>query len=259
MYMSKVKIRDSAILITGANRGIGRALAEEALARGAGKIYASARSLSSLDDLLEQDPRRIACVELDVTNSKHIRGAVGQAPDIQILINNAGVAAYTGFIFAYNEDAERQEMETNYFGALNVTRAFARTIIENGNGAVVNVLSIAGLINYPPAATYSASKAAANSLTQGLRAELAGQGVPVFGVYPGPIDTDMAAGLQMEKFAPRDAAIRIFDGIEDGMQDITTDRVSDRLIEKFKTDPKSLESERANMAHSPADNGTHGG
>ncbi len=144
-------------------------------------------------------------------------------------------------------------MTTNYFGPLNVTRAFARAIVGNGNGAVANVVSIGGLANFPMAATYSASKAAAHSLTQGLRAELAPQGVAVFGVYPGPIDTDMAAGMEMEKETPRNVAIRIYEHMADGVEDITTDAFADEFVRNLRVDAKAVERETAQMAHQPSE------
>ena len=209
--MLKVNVNDAVVFVTGANRGIGRAIAEEALARGSKKVYAAARNVAGVQDLVDQYPERVVGIQLDVTSDVQIDSAASVAQDVQILINNAGVASYSGFVYDHNPEEARREMETNYFGPLNVTRAFARALVENGNGAVATVVSIGGLVNFPPAATYSASKAAAHSLTQGMRAELAPQGVAVFGVYPGPIDTDMASGLDFEKESLRNAAARMFD------------------------------------------------
>jgi len=249
--MSNITIKDAVIFVTGANRGIGRAIAEEAVARGAKRVYAAARDVSDLQDLVDRHPEQVSAVRLDVTNSEQIREAAAQAPDVQVLINNAGVAGFSGFIYHHDQEAAHREMETNYFGPLNVTRAFAEAVIGNGNGAVATVISIGGLTNFPPAATYSASKASAHSLTQGMRAELAPQGVTVFGIYPGPIDTDMASGLDMEKETPRNAASRIFDGMESGVEDITTDAFADEFVSNLKADAKAVERENAKMAHQP--------
>ncbi len=249
--MNRVSIKDAVVFVTGANRGIGRAIAEEALARGSKRVYAAARDVSSLEDFVAQDPERVVAVQLDVTNSEQIQEAAANAKDVQILVNNAGVAGYSGFIYHHDQDAAHREMETNYFGPLNVTRAFADAIIANGSGAVATVISIGGLTNFPPAATYSASKAAAHSLTQGMRAELAPQGVPVFGIYPGPIDTDMAAGIDMEKESPGYVANRVFDGMESGVEDITTDAFADQFVQSIKADAKAVERENAKMAHQP--------
>ncbi len=249
--MSTISVKDAVVFVTGANRGIGRAIVEEAVARGAKRVYSAARDVSSLAELLEQYPEQVVAVRLDVTDGQQIQEAAEQARDTQVLINNAGVAGYSGVIYHHDPEGARREIETNYFGPLNVTRAFADAIIGNGDGAVATVISVGGLANFPPAATYSASKAAAHSLTQGMRAELAPQGVAVFGVYPGPIDTDMAAGIDMEKETPRNVAVRIFDGMESGVEDITTDAFADNFVQMLKADAKAVEKENAKMAHQP--------
>lgn len=249
--MSNITVKDAVLFVTGANRGIGRAIVEEAAARGAKKVYAAARNISGLQELLEQHPQRVTAVRLDVTDSAQIQDAVAHAPDVQILINNAGVAGYSGFIYHHDPEAARQEMDVNYFGPLNVTRAFAAAITSNGNGAVATVVSVGGLTNFPMAATYSASKAAAHSLAQGMRAELTPQGVAVFGVYPGPIDTDMAAGMDIEKESPRNVAARMFDDMEKGVDDITTDAYADEFVRNLKADAKAVEMQTAQMAHRP--------
>ena len=250
--MTEIKVKDAVVVVTGANRGIGRAIAEEALARGSRKVYAAARDVSGVRDLVDQYPEHVVAIQLDVTNGEQIDSAASQAQDVQILINNAGVAGFSGFIYDHDQDGARREMETNYFGPLNVTRAFSKAVIGNGNGAVATVVSVGGLSNFPPAATYSASKAAAHSLTQGMRAELAPQGVAVFGIYPGPIDTDMASGLDFEKETPRNAASRIFDQMENGVEDITTDAFADEFVRSLKVDAKAVEKENAKTAHQPA-------
>ena len=249
--MTGISVRDAVVFVTGANRGIGRAIAEEAVARGAKKVYAAARNVGALQDLVDQHPECVVAVQLDVTDSGQIDSAATQAQDAQILINNAGVASFSGLIYDYDEEAARREMETNYFGPLNVSRNFAQALISNGNGAVATVISIGGLSNFPAAATYSASKAAAHSLTQGLRAELAPQGVAVFGIYPGPIDTDMAAGLDFDKESPANVAICIFDQMEEGVEDITTDAFADEFVRNLKADSKAVEKENAKIAHQP--------
>ena len=221
--MPGVSVKDAVVFVTGANRGIGRAIAEEAVARGAKRVYATARDVSGVQDLVDENPDTVVAVALDVTNSEQVREAAASAPDVQVLINNAGVARFAGAIFNNDEDGAHLEMQTNYFGPMRVAGAFAPTILGNGNGAITNVVSISGFASFPMAATYSASKAAAHSLTQAMRAEMEPQGVGVFGVYPGPIDTDMAEGLDFEKETPRNVAIRIFDQMEAGVEDIMTD------------------------------------
>ena len=188
-------------------------------------------------------------VELDVTNREQIERVAKEARDVQVLINNAAVHSYFGFIYKYDEAAARQEIETNYFGPLNLTRALAESIIENGNGAIVNVLSLSALSTFPLSATYSASKAAAFSMTQAVRAELGPQGVAVFSVYPGPIDTDMAAKITVEKVRPRDAASRVFEGMRRGIEDITTDQFGDDRVRDLRADAKAVERSEAKLAY----------
>lgn len=249
--MSGTKIKGAVVFVTGANRGIGRAIAEEAVARGASKVYAAARNIDSVQDMVDANPETVVAVELDVNNSDQITAAASGASDTQILINNAGVAAGGGFLFAHSAEGAQLEMNTNYFGPLNVSRAFAESIIANGNGAIGVVASVAGWTNFPMAATYSASKAAARSLCQGMRAELAPQGVAVFGIYPGPIDTDMAAGIELDKESPENVAKKIFDDMENGITEIATDAFAIDFLERLATDPLAVEASTAQMAHQP--------
>ena len=249
--MSNVSIKDAVVFVTGANRGIGRAIAEEAVAKGAKRVYAAARNPDSLKDLVDANPDTVVPVQLDVTDAAQISAAAEQAKDVQILINNAGVASFSGFIYNHDPEAARREIETNYFGPLNVTRAFVDAVIGNGNGAVATVISVSGLSSFPAAASYSASKAAAQSMTQSLRAELTPQGVSVFGIFPGPIDTDMAAGIDMDKESPANVAARIFKDMESGTEDITTDAFADMFAQGIRTDAKAVERENAKLAHQP--------
>ena len=249
--MPGTEIKDTVVFVTGANRGIGRAIVEEAVNRGATKVYAAARSTAGVQDLVDANPDTVVAVELDVNNADQIAAAASSAADTQVLVNNAGVAAGGGFIFAHSADGARLEMDTNYFGPLNLSRAFANSIIANGNGAIATVASVAGFTNFPMAATYSASKAAAHSLCQGMRAELGPQGVSVYGIYPGPIDTDMAAGMDFEKESPANVAKRVFDDMAKGIDDITTDAYADELAKNMRADPKMVEAAVAQMAHQP--------
>jgi len=243
--MSKVQIKNSVVLITGANRGIGKSLVKEALKRGASKVYAGARQTDKLKDVMALSADRVVALELDVTNKKHIQNAAKAAGDVQILINNAGVAGQSGIARQYMEESARQEMDVNYFGPLHVTLAFLPALSKRKNTAVVNIVSVAGLSSFPSFGTYSASKAAAHSLTQTLRAELNPQGISVFGVYPGPIDTDMAKGVDMEKETPDNTAIRIFDGIERGEEDIAPDKFARQYMADLKKDAKAVERSNA--------------
>ena len=249
--MSNITIKDSVVFVTGANRknGIGRALVNEALNRGAKKVYATGRDSSQLADLEKNE--RVVAVELDITNKEQIQKVAKEAQDVQILINNSGIAEFSGAFFNYKEDSFKREVDVNVFGTLHVSQEFIPSLIKNGNAALVNVISIAGLTVFPQGVTYSASKAALHSVTQGLRAELAPQGVSVFGVYPGPIDTDMTDTVEFEKESPQNAAIRVFDGIESGKEEITTDKMADDIAANLKIDAKAVEKDLAQTAHQP--------
>ena len=249
--MSNIVVKGAVVFITGASRerGIGRALVEEAVKRGAKKVYATARNISQLDSLVSQYPGIVVPLRLDVTNRDEANQVAQKASDTQILINNSGFAGYCGFCFGYSEEVARQELEVNYFGLINLIRAFCKTLIKNQNGAIANVISIGGLSSFPLAATYSASKAAAHSLTQAVRAELARHGISVFGIYPGPIDTEMADEVPFEKETPANAAIRIFDGMEQGVEDITTDSFADNFVKNLRLDPKAVEKDVGDYVH----------
>jgi short-subunit dehydrogenase len=249
--MTSIVVKDAVVFITGASRkrGIGRALVEEAVRRGAKKIYATARNISQLDSLASQYQGIVVPLSLDVTNKDETDQIAQKASDTQILINNAGFSGYSGFCFNYSEETARQELEVNYWGMINLIRAFCKTLIKNQNGAIANVVSIGGLSSFPLCATYCASKAAAHSLTQSVRAELTRHGISVFGIYPGPIDTDMADGLNFEKETSANAAVRIFDGIEQGIEDITTDAFADSFVKKLRLDPKEVEKDIGDFVH----------
>lgn len=249
--MSGIVVKGAVIFITGAGRkrGIGRALVEEAVKRGAKKVYVTARNSAQLDTLASKYQGVVIPLSLDVTNKSEADLIAQKASDTQILINNAGFAGYSGICFSYSEETARNEIEVNYFGVINLIRVFYKTLIKNQNGAIVNIVSIGGLSAFPLAATYSASKAAAHSLTQSVRAELQRHNISVFGVYPGPIDTDMADGVNLDKETPTHAAVRIFDGIESGIEDITTDDFADNFVKRLKADPKELEKDIGDNVH----------
>lgn len=221
---NKLKVQDAVIFITGANRGIGKALVEIALEQGAKKVYAAARKPETLKQMVEKNLGRVIPIELDVTSEQQVQEAAKQAPDVTLLVNNAGTASLGGFTANYNAEGARNDMQTNYFGTLSMAIAFAPILNNNGGGAIVNIVSVAGLQSFPFATGYSASKAAAHSLTQGLRQELAEQKTFVAGVYPGPVDTDMARGVEMEKESPRQVALSLYKGLEEGSEEIYPDK-----------------------------------
>src|ERR1700761_3948224 len=203
-------IKDSVVLITGATGAIAQALIAELTARGAKKIYAAARNVSGLSasDI-------IVPLKMDVNSDEDVNKAAAQATDVTLLINNAGINHNTAFLAAGDLSIAREEFECNYMAPLRVVRAFAPILIAN-KGAVLNMLTILSRVNLPLMGSYCASKAAALSLTQGLRAELGPKGVRVAAAMPGAVDTRMTAGLPIPKMSPADAAREILDGFERG-------------------------------------------
>ncbi len=229
-------IADRSILITGANRGIGRALVEEALKRGAKRVYAGTRQPFAHSDA------RVTPVTLDVTNAAQIQAAVEKAETLDILINNAGVDL--GGDISDRAKVE-QHLAVNLFGTHGVTRAFLPLLIRS-RGAIINVLSLAAVAAVPFDPTYSISKAAALSLSQSLRAHLAGRGVTVHVVLPGPVDTDMTKSLDIPKASPESVARAIFDGVEQGEDEIFPDPMSASVAESWRSGPsKTLERQFA--------------
>jgi len=243
-------VKGKTALVTGANRGIGEAIVDALVAAGAAKVYAAARNLEDLAPVVARHGTRVVPLRLDVTDSAQIRDSAAAAPDVQVLVNNAGVAAHIGGAFTDPEwlAAGRREMDVNFFGTFAVTQAFAPVLARNGGGAVVNIASVAALVNFPLFAAYSASKAAAHSLTQAARVMLKGQGTQVFGVYPGPIDTRMAEAIPFEKASPAVTAAEIVAGIEAGAEEIFPDPMSRGFGAGYFADPKSLERQAAAMA-----------
>jgi NAD(P)-dependent dehydrogenase (short-subunit alcohol dehydrogenase family) len=245
-----LQIQGRVALVTGANRGIGRALVEALLARGAGKIYASARKPEALADLVATSGARVLALRLDVTNGAQVRQAVAQAGDVDLLVNNAAVVshAFGGFEDPIWLDAARQEYETNVLGSLRVSQAFAPVLARNGGGTIVNISSVAGLVGFPPVLTYSSSKAALHSLTQSTRQLLRGQETFVVGVYPGPVDTDMAADFTVPKVSAASVATAILDGLEQGLEDIYPDPFAAEYGDAYSVNPKALEGRIAALS-----------
>jgi NAD(P)-dependent dehydrogenase (short-subunit alcohol dehydrogenase family) len=234
-----MSIASKTVLITGANRGIGQALVDEALRRGAKRVYAGTRG-----PLHHADPR-VTPLTLDVTSASLIQRAVAEVDTLDVLINNAGIAIYDDLS---NPDVIEQHLAVNLFGSLRVTRAFL-PLLTRSKGAIVNNLSMVSLAPLPVIPAYSISKAAAFSLTQSLRALLAGQGVTVHGVFLGPIDTDMNRGFDIPKASPESAARGIFDGLDRGEEDIFPDPASRPLAEGWRAGVvKGLEREFAGVA-----------
>ena len=243
--MQPFPIQGVTALITGANRGIGQSVVAALLERGAAKVYAGARRADDLDVLRALDPARVVPIRLDVTNSTD-RFNLGQtAADTSLLVNNAGVLD-VGRVLDVSAAAVARSFDVNCFGLLNVTRALAPALVTN-HGAVVNVLTLIALASMPALGAYSASKAAAWSITQSLRADLARQGVSVFGVFPGAVDTDMIRAIEMPKAAPAAVASAILDGIESGTEDIFPDAMSEALYAQWLDNHKAVERQLAVM------------
>jgi NAD(P)-dependent dehydrogenase (short-subunit alcohol dehydrogenase family) len=238
-----MQIRGSIALESGANRGIGRALVEALLDQGARRVYATGRDLATLDGVVALDRARVRPLKLDVTNPGDARAAAGAAGDVNLLINNAGVATAAGAADT-SVDMIRETMETNFFGLVNVTNAFLPTLREH-HGAIVNILTIVALASSPILAAYNASKAAGWSLTQSLRADLARHGITVHGVFPGAVDTDMIRSFTLPKTPAIDVARAVLDGIEAGTEDIFPDPMAQQLYAAWRQDHKAVERQLA--------------
>ncbi len=246
-----MKIKDSIALVTGTNRGIGRSLITALVNAGAKKVYAGIRDVGTLINnephFLESFKGKVEPVSLDITKKNQVDSAVEKAYDVNLLINNAGIANFAGFIAADDLASARQEMEVNYFATLAMIRGFAPVLKKNGGGTIVNILSVASLVNFPMLGSYSASKAALFSLTQGVRAELAAQGTTVTGVFPGPIDTDMGKDIELEKASPDEIAIGTLKAIENGQEDVFIDEMAVQFQQGLLSDPKAVEKQCGEM------------
>jgi len=225
-----MKLQDSVVFVTGANRGLGRAFAEAALAAGARKVYAAARDPASVD-LPDVVP-----VTLDVTDPAQIEAAARECADVTLLINNAGISRQSSLLGDVEGiDAARAELETNFFGPWLLARAFAPTLKANGGGAIVNVLSVLSWLSFPGVATYRASKAAAWSLSNGLRNELREQGTQVTSLHVGYMDTDMTRGLDAPKSSPADVARLTLAGVESGLIEVLADDISRQVKQSLSS------------------------
>jgi NAD(P)-dependent dehydrogenase (short-subunit alcohol dehydrogenase family) len=235
--MSNIRtIANRSVLVTGANRGIGQALVDEALRRGAKRVYAGTRH-----PLVHPDGR-VTPLALDVTDPHQIRAAVASVESLDILINNAGLALYDDLS---DRAVLEQHLAVNLFGTWGVTRAFLPSLTRS-RGAVVNVLSVAAFAALPIIPAYSISKAAALSLSQSLRALLAGNGVSVHAVLAGPTDTEMSRDLEVPKASPRAVSRAILDGVERGEDDIFPDPMSQTVAEDWRSGAaKALERQNA--------------
>lgn len=218
-----MKIENSVVLVTGANRGIGLAFAQALLARGARKVYAAVRNPASVT------LPGVEALQLDVTNPQQIADAVKRASDVTLVINNAGIAQLGGFLADDSEAVTRRIFETNVFGVLNMSKAFAPVLKANGGGALLNVLSVASWVNGGELAAYSASKSAAWSLTNALRHELAAQKTQVLGLHMAYVDTDLTRGFEVPKSSAEDIVQRALDGLEAGLDEVLADALTQQV------------------------------
>ncbi len=240
-----MQIANRTILITGANRGIGRATVDALLEAGAAKIYAGARRVDSLPDFGDA---RVVPVELDITVPQSVREAAATATDIDLLINNAGALNFGSVLDAPMADIQ-SDMNVNFYGTLDMARAFVPVLENRPNAALVNVVTIAAFVNFPGLGGYSASKAALFSLSQGLRIELAPRGITVHTVNPGPIDTDMAKDLEMQKTSPEVAAENIVKGLKNDEADIFPDEQAEQMFGLWRGNYRDLEAAVFEMHH----------
>jgi NAD(P)-dependent dehydrogenase (short-subunit alcohol dehydrogenase family) len=226
-----MKIKDAVALVTGANRGIGLAFTWELQARGARKVYAGARDLSTVKQ------SGVTAIRLDVTKPDQVLAAAASAGDVALLINNAGIGHQGGFLAPDSEEVARRQLETNFFGVLRMSKAFAPILAANGGGAILNVLSIASWVNGGRLAAYAASKTAAWSLTNSLRYELAPQKTQVLALHMSFVDTDLASAIDGPKTSPVEIVGRALDALESDFDEVLADEPT-RLTKQGLTAPR---------------------
>jgi NAD(P)-dependent dehydrogenase (short-subunit alcohol dehydrogenase family) len=241
-----MKISGSTALVTGANRGLGRAFVEALRQAGCAKIYAASRNADS------ETSGSVVPIRLDITNAVQVAAAAARCNDVDLLINNAGVARFKPALGAPAMDDARLEMETNYFGTLAMCRAFAPVLKKNGGGAIVNMLSVVSFYNTPMQGTYCASKAAEWSLTKAVRFELLRQNTQVISVYAGYIDTDMTADIGAAKSSPAAIATAVMAGIDAGSEDILADERSRSVFAALRKDDRGFDAEMQKLWDSQA-------
>jgi len=228
-----MQIQGSTVLVTGANRGIGKAFVDALLDRGANKVYAAVRDVASVTD------PRVVAIQLDVTDTDRVAAVARELDDVQVVVNNAGVLN-VGIPLTASLDTARVELETNYLSLVSMTQAFAPVLERNGGGAFINLLSVFSWVSMPLLSTYSASKAAAWSFTNAARIELKQQGTQVVGVHAGPVDTDMAAGFDLEKIPPATVATLALNALEADEPEAVVDEYSRAIKAALSDDQGTL-------------------
>lgn len=226
-----MKLDNAVVLITGANRGLGLAFAREALARGARKVYAAVRDPASVT------LAGVVPVKLDVTKPEDVAAAALACTDVTVLVNNAGIAATGGFLADDAVESAKRHFDTNVYGIVRMSKAFAPVLAGNGGGAILNVLSIASWINGPLLGVYAASKSAAWGVTNGLRQELREQKTQVVGMHVGFVDTDLTRGLDVPKSSPELIVARTFDALEAGAEEVLADEQTRAVKQGLSAEP----------------------
>lgn len=240
-------IANSIALVTGANGGLGQYYVEALRSQGAAKIYVAARNPKALESLITDHPTIIIPIALDITDEQSVRQTAAQCQDVSLLINNAGAGFNQGLIAAPDLSHARMEMEVNYFGTLIMCRAFAPVLKQNGGGAIVNMVSMVARVNLPFNGSYSASKAATLSLTQGVRAELAAQGTLVIAVLPATIDIGMGKSYPDPKVLPEEVVSNALQAVIGGVEEVYPGEQAKQMAAQLLSDPKALEKAVAMM------------
>lgn len=247
-----MKIENAVVLVTGANRGIGKEFVAALRQAGAAKIYAGARKVESLQEIVATDPEKIIPIQLDIADEKSVSDAATRCQDVTLLINNAGVGFDAGLISAPDLSQAKAEMEINYFGTLMMCRAFAPILKANSGGAIVNIVSSLALVNLPLRGGYSASKAAALSMTQAVRAELAAQKTLVVAVMPGAVDTQFSQNSTKPKTDPSDIVAAALQAVIDEVEDVYPGEEAQNTIAQISSDRKALEKQFAQQLPTPS-------
>ncbi|ODG98177.1 short-chain dehydrogenase [Nostoc sp. KVJ20] len=236
-----MEVLGATALVTGANGGLGKYFVEGLRAQGVAKIYAGARKMDALAEIVATDPQRIIPIQLEITDEESVRQAALKCQDVNLLINNAGVGLNQGLIAAPDLSSARAEMEVNYFGTLIMCRAFAPILKQNGGGAIANMVSMVARVNLPFNGSYGASKAAVLSLTQAVRAELAAQKTLVVAVLPGAIDIGMGKSFPDPKVPPEEVVLDALQAVVDGIEEVYPGEQAKQLNEQLMQDPKGVE------------------
>lgn len=226
-----MQLQNATILVTGANRGLGLAFARHALAHGARKVYGAARDPGTVT------LAGVVPIALDVTDAGQVAAAARDCGDVTLVVNNAGIASVGGLLAEDSVAATARMMDTNVYGLLRVSQAFAPVLAANGGGALLNVLSIASWLSAPVLAAYAVSKAAAWSATNGLRNELRAQGTQVLGMHVGFIDTDLTRGMDVPKLAPELVAARAFEALASGASEVAIDELTRQIKAGLSNEP----------------------